>query len=321
VGVGNSGPVGGFGNSISCGVGTPGPAGLQGSAFRLTRTVVARPVVAPGSATTGASSRTVSGTHVGPRDAQTTVAQWCDTWLAGYAGRRPNTVRSARVGIRHIVDEFGDLPLSALRPSQIRAWTVKLAACGYADSYVSLLHGQLAQILSDAVHDGLSGRNPCSRRTSPPPGKQKLYVASTEQVWALHDAMPEHLRVAVLLGAFAGLRLGEATGLRVADVDFTRGVVHPVQQWDGAPLKTDGSSQPIPIPRDLALLLAASVQKYGTDMMVTNGYGQPCRPRALVHAIATVRGGVDGLPDGFSFHDYADLCVMPTFGERCCRPG
>ena len=20
-------------------------------------------------------------------------------------------------------------------------------------------------------------------------------------------------------------------------------------------------------------------------------------------------------------HDYADLCVVPTFGERCCRPG
>ena len=43
--------------------------------------------------------------------------------------------------------------------------------------------------------------------------------------------MPEHLRVAVLLGAFAGLRIAEVSGLRVSDVDFTRGVVHPKQQW------------------------------------------------------------------------------------------
>ena len=87
--------------------------------------------------------------------------------------------------------------------------------------------------------------------------------------------MPEHLRVAVLLGAFAGLRIAEVSGLRVADVDFTRGVVHPKQQWPGKPLKTDGSDQPIPIPRDLALLLAASVQRYGSDMMVTDGRGRP----------------------------------------------
>lgn len=59
--------------------------------------------------------------------------------------------------------------------------------------------------LRDAVHDGLVAKSPCSRRTSPKPGKQRAYVATTEQVWALHDAMPEHLRAAVLLGAFAGL--------------------------------------------------------------------------------------------------------------------
>ena len=68
--------------------------------------------------------------------------------------------------------------------------------------------------------------NPCSRKTSPPMGKQKVYCASTAQVCLLHDAMPEHLRA--------------------ADVDFIRGVVHPVQQWPNKPPKTDGSAAPIP---------------------------------------------------------------------------
>ncbi len=54
-------------------------------------------------------------------------------------------------------------------------------------------------------------------------GKQKPYVATTAQVWALHDAMPDHPKVAVLLSAFAGLRVAECSALRVADVDFTRG--------------------------------------------------------------------------------------------------
>jgi integrase len=42
---------------------------------------------------------------------------------------------------------------------------------------------------------------------------------------------PEHLRVAVLLGVFAGLRVSEAVALRTEDVDFIRGVVQPKVQW------------------------------------------------------------------------------------------
>jgi integrase len=171
-------------------------------------------------------------------------------------------------------------------------------------SYVYALHSRLSQILSDAVHDGVLGRNPCSRRTSPPMGKAKMYVATTEQVWAIHDAVPDHLKVAVLLGAFAGLRVAEAAGLRVSDVDFIRGVVHPKQQWPDKPLKTDGSDKPIPIPQDLALLLSASVQKYPSDMMVTSGTGADrCGPWIIERAMRDVREKIDGLPEGFSFHD------------------
>jgi integrase len=135
-------------------------------------------------------------------------------------------------------------------------------------------------------------------------GKSKVYVATTEQVWAIHDAVPDHLRVVVLLGAFAGLRIAEVCGLRVADVDFIRGVVHPKRQWPDRPLKTEGSSQPIPIPRDLALLLSASVQKYPSDMMVTAGPGTDrCSVWTLEKAMRTVRGTIEGLPDTFTFHD------------------
>jgi hypothetical protein len=39
----------------------------------------------------------VTGTYVDPDTARTTVAEWCETWLAGYATRRSSTVRQARV--------------------------------------------------------------------------------------------------------------------------------------------------------------------------------------------------------------------------------
>ena len=64
----------------------------------------------------------VTGTHVAPRDAQLTVQQWCDLWIEGYRVHRESTVRQARTHIHQIVDEFGGMPLSALRPSQVKAW-------------------------------------------------------------------------------------------------------------------------------------------------------------------------------------------------------
>ena len=39
--------------------------------------------------------------------------------------------------------------------------------------------------------------------------------------------MPERLRVSVLIGALAELRLAESCGLRISDVDFIRGIVFP----------------------------------------------------------------------------------------------
>ena len=134
---------------------------------------------------------------------------------------------------------------------------------GLADSYVYALHARLAQVIGDAVHDGIVPRSPCSRRTSPGAGKQRPYVATTEQVWALHDAMPEHLRAAILLGAFVGLRLAETCGLRVSDVDFMRGVVHPAVQYPAEPLKSETSRTAIPIPQALAAELSAHVARAG----------------------------------------------------------
>jgi integrase len=60
----------------------------------------------------------------------------------------------------------------------------------------------------------------------------------TEEVWALHDAMPAHLRAAVLQGVLAGLRVAETCGLR-GDVDFMRGTVNPAAQYPAEPLKTE----------------------------------------------------------------------------------
>ncbi|SSC21808.1 site-specific integrase [Klenkia terrae] len=257
----------------------------------------------------------VRGTYVHPTAVKTTVGEWCETWLSGYASRRPRTVRQARVHIARITTTFGNRPLAAVRPSDVKSWTARLKADGLADSYVYALHNRLSQLMSDAVHDGILARTPCSRRTTPGAGKPRPYVATTEQVWALHDAVAEHLRPAILLGAFVGLRTAEAVGLRVVDVDFMRGVVRPVQQRDGEPLKSETSRTPLPIPSELALELSAAVARSGGDYVVTDGAGRQSSTWAIERAVRAARSKVEELPEGFRFHDLRHYLASLLIGS------
>ncbi|MFJ8687179.1 site-specific integrase [Micromonospora wenchangensis] len=245
----------------------------------------------------------VTGTHVEPKKAKTTVAEWCATWLDGYGTRRASTVRQARVHVAQIVAEFGKMRLGAVRPSHVKAWTTKLREGGMAASYVYALHNRLAQIFADAVHDGIVPRSPCSRRTSPGRAKQRAYVATTGQVWGLYEQMPERMRARILLGAFAGLRTAEACGLRVPDVDFLRAVITPAVQYPALPLKTEISKTPIPVPRSLAEELAAHVARWRAETILTGDDGAQLGPWALERAVRAARLRVEGLPDGFRFHD------------------
>ncbi len=252
----------------------------------------------------------VTGMYVDPKTAKTTVAEWCDTWLEGYATRRTSTVRQARTHVAKIVEEFGATPLAGVRPSQVKSWCARLKQEGVSASYVYALHSRLSQIMADAVHDGVIPRNPCSRRTSPGAGKQRPYIATTEQVWALHDAVPEHLRGAILLGMFVGLRTAEACGLRVVDVDFMRGIVTPAVQYPEDELKTEMSQTPVPIPSDLTLLLADG--RKGRTWVVEQPTGEQVGPWQIDRAVREVRVAC-GLPEGFRFHDlrhyYASMLI------------
>jgi len=119
-------------------------------------------------------------------------------------------------------------------------------------------------------------------------------------VWALHDAVPDHLRAAVLLGAFAGLRTAEVCGLRVEDVDFMQGVVTPTVQYPAQALKSDASRTAVPIPRTLAVELAQGA--HARTWVVETPLGEQVGPWQIERAIRGARAAA-GMPDGFRFHD------------------
>lgn len=162
------------------------------------------------------------------------------------------------------------------------------------------IHRRLAQVFTDAVHDGMVARSPVSRRTSPPAASQRPYVATTSQVWALYDAVPRAYRNMLLLGAFAGLRHGEIAALKRADVDWASPSIEVRTQHDDAELKTRASAGVVPIPADVATMLAADA---GESFVVPGVFGRGVTAWHLNDVWSTTRSTIEGLPDGFRIQD------------------
>lgn len=244
-----------------------------------------------------------TGTWVDPQERRITVEEWCQQWLAGYGTRRESTVRQARTHLALIRERFGALPLGRVRPSGIRTWLSDLAEAGYEPSYIYALHRRLSQVLGDAVYDGKLETNPCSRRTSPSRGAQRVSVATTEQIWALHAAMPERLRLAVLLGAAAGLRVAEACGLRVSDVEFLHRRIVPAVQYPEQPLKTETSTIPVPVTDEVLARISEQTRRWPSAWVLSAKDGQQCGPWRVQRALQRARQQVDGLAEDFRFQD------------------
>jgi integrase len=56
----------------------------------------------------------------------------------------PMAVIQARVHIAQITKTSDSRSLAAVRPSDVRSWTARLKADGFADSYVYALHNRLS---------------------------------------------------------------------------------------------------------------------------------------------------------------------------------
>lgn len=253
------------------------------------------------------------GAHVDPKRGQTPLAEWCDEWLTGYGGRE-STRRQARTHLALVKNsKLGTMPLAKLEPRHVERWLRDLEDGGRSASYVNAVLGRLRQVLRGAIRNSMIHRNVAEEVSVRVP-KRPIVLATADQIWALHDAMPEHLRATVLLGAFSGLRAGEICGLRPGDIESE--AVYPQVQYPATPLKSETSRARVIVPDVMARRLALHVENHSTEAHVfVNEWGDQLHPRVLERAFRTAREKVRAdeteagvreharLPERFRFHD------------------
>lgn len=222
----------------------------------------------------------VRGDHVDPRDGRTTLGEYATRWQSSQVGRDA-TARIVDNALRvHVLPALGTHTLTSLRRSDIQA-LVKGLSGTLAPGSVRNVYEVLSRVLSAAVDDRVIPSSPCRRIVLPALSEHEVVPPSADDVRALADAVDDgRYRGLVMLLAGSGLRIGEALGLGVSDVDFLRRTVRVERQrlQDGSigPPKTAKSARTVPLGHVVVGELAAHLAAYPSGgPLFTTELGEP----------------------------------------------
>ncbi|PPH98172.1 site-specific integrase [Rathayibacter sp. AY1D1] len=169
----------------------------------------------------GLEASKTAGTFVDAVAGRVLVSALGPAWLASRSNLKPSSQRPLEIAWRlHVEPVWGRRAIADIRHSEVQSWVTELSATKSATT-VLRAHGVLAGILDVAVRDRRLHTN-VTRGVSLPrkSGKRRVYLNHAQvNLLALHAG--RHATLVYLL-AYTGLRWGEATGLRVRNVDLIR---------------------------------------------------------------------------------------------------
>ena len=158
-------------------------------------------------------------------------------------------------------------------------WLAELKEGDVGEATVNASQRLLRRVLNVAVDEGRIPANPAAKLGVKEPQRRKVRPIPLEQLRAIADEVDNRYRVLVLLLGFCGLRIGEASALRVRSVDLMRRrlqIVSSASEVAGRRIEKEttktGVSRSVTLPRFLAEELA----------MHLASYSDPSDPDALV---------------------------------------
>lgn len=216
-----------------------------------------------------------TGTYVDPQRGKITFASFYKGWSA----------RQVWVsGTQHAMDlaannvTFGNVALADLRMSHIEEWVKRMQDRGLEATTIRTRFSNVRSVIRAAVQDRVAPRDATAGVKLPRVRKNAAAMAiPTAQevgaaIRATTDIEPSYGAFIAVCG-FAGLRRGEASALKISDIDFMRREIHvqrQVQWTDDGRMEIRGpkygSERTIFAPEGLVTILAEHVRLYrGSD--------------------------------------------------------
>lgn len=228
--------------------------------------------------------------------------------------RKPRTVAHYRALLdKFLLPTFGNVKVNRITRADIERWHVQHK--GQTPTYTAHAYSLLKTVLDFASRPPRRHitANPCDIPGAGTTRRIKaVHPASVDEIEAIAAAMPDRLRLLVLLTAWGALRFGEATELRRKDVDLKRGVVkvrRAVYRVNGRPEvgtpKTAAGVRDVSIPPHLHPLLEehlAAIPKQADALLFSAADGTSHLPPASLYGHYYKAREAAGRPD-LRFHD------------------
>ena len=217
----------------------------------------------------------VTGDYVDPSAGKVSFKAWFAEWSGRQVWER-GTLLAAQQAAASVT--FADLPLRHLRHSHVQHWVKVMSQpaptrkSGLAPSTMRTRYNYVHMALRAAVVDRIIRADPSAGIALPRTRKSSaaMTIPTTEDVGRALSVASVWFRPFVAVCAFAGLRLGEAAGLHLADVDFLRRTVSVQRQVQGETAATSaavapkyGSERVVYVPTELLAILSEHVGRLG----------------------------------------------------------
>lgn len=250
------------------------------------------------------------GAYVSPHAGRTLFGDHAQRWMASWNTEATTRARDTSIMRNHVIPQWGDWPLAKIDHLALQTWVSELGQRRSRATVVEA-HRLTSAVLRSAVRNRLIPFNPAEDVRVPKRRKHDHdeRVISREQFRRLLlPAVPDRHRAVVAVAGGAGLRWGEAAGLRADALDLDAGrlrVVRTVVEVSGhtsfKPFpKSSAGRRSVPLPSWLIEIVREHIDRWpssATAPVFANEVGGPLRRtlfRSRIWRPSLVRAGLLG---------------------------
>lgn len=248
------------------------------------------------------------GDYVDPKAGEITLVDMLAHYLATADLRATTRAKYATLGRLYLTDGIGERPLRTITKGDVRTFYAGLRDASKGTATIEAVARLLHRILEVAVDEDRIGRNPARGvRVAPSERREARFLTETE-VAQIANEVPERYRALVWTLALAGLRIGEASALRVRNVNDSHiRVSESSAEVAGRKITTSpksGKARTVDIPPELRKMLREHIHAYSNAfdpeaLVFTGPDGGQIRQNAFRKRIfqpAAERVGIEPVP-------------------------
>src|SRR5699024_807236 len=211
-----------------------------------------------------------------------TVSEWCTQHIDSLSGVQKDTLDRYRRYVKHDLGKLAEVPVTELTEVMVSGWVNAMEKAGAAGGTIANKHGFLAAALKGAVAQKLIPSSPCEHTRLPRTVRQDMVFLTHDEYARFLDYFTPHWQPLVTFLFSTGLRWGEATALRVQDVDLEHSCASLVWAWTRGnvlgPPKSRKSRRTVALAPEVVELLGDQVDgRAPGDLLFTNQRGGPVR--------------------------------------------